>query len=134
VLGCYVSVKAVKRHKKESVFLLAGMLILTLGALLDSMVYMGVLTARYMLSTALFGFIIIQIIMLSKRYSEAFRHVELLSAELQLSLDMIMNTNAIYHRRSGFSLKRCPIVNFERTPMKPQLIESLSKYLSRPWI
>lgn len=96
VLGCYVSVKAVKLHKKESVFLLAGMLILTLGALLDSLVYMGVLSARYMLSTALFGFIIIQIILLSKRYSEAFRHAELLSADLQLSLDTVMNTETAY--------------------------------------
>jgi len=96
VLGCYVSIKAVKRHKKESVFLLAGMVILTLGALLDSLVYMGVIAARYMLSASLFGFIIIQIILLSKRYSEAFRHVELLSADLQLSLDTIMNTETAY--------------------------------------
>jgi hypothetical protein len=135
VLGCYGSGKAVKRHKKESVFLLAGMLILTLGALLDSMVYMGVLTARYMLSTALFGFIIIQIIMLSKRYSEAFRHVELLSADLQLSLDMIMNTETAYmsaQMKPHFLYNALSTIAeyCEKDPHEAgNLIVSLSKYL-----
>lgn len=96
VLGCYVSVKAVMCKKKESVFFLSGMLILTLGALLDSLVYINVLSARYMLSAALFGFIIIQVVLLSKRYSEAFRRTELLSADLQTSLDKVMKTETAY--------------------------------------
>lgn len=95
-LGCYVSVRAVARRKKESVFFLWGMLVLTLGALLDSLVYISVLSARYMLSAALFGFIIIQFILLSKRYSEAFRRTELLSADLQASLDIVMKTETAY--------------------------------------
>ncbi|MPM13432.1 hypothetical protein SDC9_59789 [bioreactor metagenome] len=96
VLGCYVSVKAVMRREKESVFFLSGMLILTLGALLDSLVYIGFLSARYMLSAALFGFIIIQVVLLSKRYSETFRRTELLSADLQASLDTVMKTETAY--------------------------------------
>ncbi len=96
MLGCYASVKAVKHTKKESVFFLTGMLILTLGALLDSLVYTGALSARYMLSAALFGFIIVQVVLLSKRYSEAFQRTELLSADLQASLDKIMNTETAY--------------------------------------
>jgi signal transduction histidine kinase len=96
VLGCYVSVKAVRCREKEAVFFLVGMLILTLGALLDSLVYMGILSARYMLSAALFCFIIVQLILLAKRYAEAFRHTELLSADLQRSLDKSMNTETAY--------------------------------------
>jgi Putative regulator of cell autolysis len=96
VLGLYVSAKALKHRKKESAFLLAGMLLLIFGALFDSLVYMGVLSIRYMLSVSLFGFIIIQVILLSKKYSEAFRHAELLSDDLQASLDKIMNTETAY--------------------------------------
>lgn len=95
-LGCWVAVKAVKRREKESAFFLSGMLILTLGALLDSLIYMSVLSIRYMLSAALFGFIVIQAVLLSKRYAEAFRRMELLSADLQASLDKIMNTETAF--------------------------------------
>jgi len=96
ILGCYVSVKAVMRCEKESIFFLSGMMILTLGALMDSLVYISVLPTRYMLSAALFGFIVIQVILLSKRYSEAFRRTELLSADLQASLDTVMKTETAY--------------------------------------
>lgn len=95
-LGGYVSVKAVKRREKESAFFLAGMLILTAGALLDTLIYMSVLSVRYKLSAALFGFIIVQVVLLSKRYTEAFRRMELLSADLHASLDKVMNTETAF--------------------------------------
>ncbi len=134
-LGCYVSVKAVKRRVKEAVFFLAGMLILTLGALLDSLVYMSVLSARYMLSAALFGFIIIQVILLSKRYSEAFRRTELLSADLQSSLDTVMNTETAYmsaQMKPHFLYNALSTIAecCETSPHEASnLIMSLSKYL-----
>ncbi len=96
VLGFYVAVKAVMSREKESVFFLSGMLVLSLGALLDSMVYVSFISTRYMLSAALFGFIIIQVVLLSKRYSEAFRRTELLSADLQASLDKVIKTETAY--------------------------------------
>ncbi|MEA4815468.1 MAG: histidine kinase [Lachnospiraceae bacterium] len=135
VLGCYVSVKAVKHHKKESAFFLGGMLILTLGALLDSLVYMNVFSARYMLSAALFGFIIIQVVLLSKRYSETFRRTELLSADLQASLDTIMNTETAYmsaQMKPHFLYNALSAIAecCETDPHKASnLIMSLSKYL-----
>jgi two-component system, LytTR family, sensor kinase len=134
-LGCYVSVKAMKRREKESFFFLAGMLILTLGALLDSLVYMSVLSARYMLSAALFGFIIIQAVLLSKRYSEAFRRVGLLSADLQVSLDKVINTETAFLNaqiKPHFLYNSLNIIA-ECCGTEPQeaekLILSLSKYL-----
>lgn len=96
VLGLFVSAKAIKQREKDSAFFLVGMLILILGAMLDSMVYIGILTARYMLSAALFGFLVVQVMLLSKRYSDAFRRMELLSADLQESLDKVMNTETAY--------------------------------------
>jgi signal transduction histidine kinase len=134
-LGGYVSVKAVKRRENESGFFLAGMLILTLGALLDSLVYMSVLSARYMLSAALLGFIIIQVVLLSKRYSEAFRHAELLSADLQASLDKIMNTETAYmsaQMKPHFLYNALNVIaeSCETEPREAEkLILSLSKYL-----
>ena len=135
VLGCWVSVKAVQCREKESFFFLAGMLVLTLGALLDSLVYISVLSARYMLSAALFGFIIIQVVLLSKRYSEAFRRMALLSADLQASLDMVMNTETAF---LNAQIKPHFIYNAlntiaeccETDPREAEkLIVSLSKYL-----
>ena len=95
-LGGWISVKAVLCREKEGVFFLSGMLILTLGAVMDSLVYIGVVRSMYMLSLALVGFIIIQVILLSKRYSEAFRRTELLSSDLQASLDKVMETETAY--------------------------------------
>ncbi|MEA4921038.1 MAG: histidine kinase [Clostridiaceae bacterium] len=92
VLGLYVSVKAVRLREKEADFFLLGMLILTLGAMLDSLVYISVISVRYMLPAALFGFILVQSVLLAKRYSEAFRHMKLLSDDLSASLDKVMNT------------------------------------------
>jgi sensor histidine kinase YesM len=135
MLGCYVSVRVVKRREKESIFFLAGMLILTLGALLDSLVYMSVLSARYMLSAALFGFVIIQVVLLSKRYSEAFRRMELLSADLQASLDTVMNTETAFLNaqiKPHFIYNALNIIAeyCETDPHEAEkLILSLSKYL-----
>jgi sensor histidine kinase YesM len=134
-LGCLVSVRAVMRRKKESVFFLAGMLLLTLGAILDSLVYLGVLNARYMLSAALFGFIIIQVILLSKRYSEAYRRAELLSGDLQASLDRIMQTETAYmtaQMKPHFLYNALNAIadNCETNPAEAgRLILALSKYL-----
>ena len=134
-LGCYVSVKAVMCREKESVFFLSGMLILTLGALLDSLVYISVLSARYLLSVALFGFIVIQVILLSKRYSETFRRTELLSADLQLSLDTVMKTETAYmsaQMKPHFLYNALSTIAecCETDPQKAgNLIMSLSKYL-----
>ena len=96
VLGIYVSARAVMRKRKDSVFFLVGMLLLSAGALLDSLSYMQIIAISYMLSVSLFGFIVIQVILLAKRYSEAFRHAELLSDDLQASLDRITNTETAY--------------------------------------
>lgn len=134
-LGCYVSVKEVRRHAEESGFFLAGMLILTLGALLDSLVYMSIISARYMLPAALFGFVIIQVALLSKRYSEAFRRMALLSSDLQASLDTVMNTETAF---LNAQIKPHFIYNAlntiaeccETEPLEAErLIMSLSKYL-----
>jgi sensor histidine kinase YesM len=135
LLGCYVSVKAVNRREKECVFFLAGMLILALGALLDSLVYIGALSVRYMLSAALFGFIMIQVILLSKRYSDAFRRAELLSADLQASLDTVMNTETAYmsaQMKPHFLYNALSTIAecCETDPIEAgNLILSLSKYL-----
>ncbi|NCC67012.1 MAG: hypothetical protein EOM14_02290 [Clostridia bacterium] len=94
--GCYIAVRAVMRREKESEFFLAGMLILIIGALLDAFVYMGFLHISYMLSGALFGFIVIQSVLLAKRYTEAFRHTKCLSLQLQTSLDTVMKTETAY--------------------------------------
>lgn len=134
-LGIYVSLKAVKGRKKESGFFLAGMLLLSLGALLDSLVYIGVLSLRYMLSGALFGFIIIQIILLSKKYSEASLQAERLSDDLQASLDKIMNTETAYmtaQMKPHFLYNALTAIAecCETEPGKAEaLILSLSKYL-----
>ncbi len=99
VFGCYVAVRAIRRREKESVFFLAGMLLLVLGALIDALVYTSFLHVRYMLSDALLGFIVIQAILLAKRYSDAFRRTKLLSADLQASLDTVMKTETAYMAR-----------------------------------
>lgn len=133
--GIYVSLKAVKRRKKESGFFLAGMLLLSLGALLDSLVYIGVLSLRYMLSGALFGFIIIQVTLLSKKYSEASLQAERLSDDLQASLDKIMNTETAYmtaQMKPHFLYNALTAIAecCETEPGKAEaLILSLSKYL-----
>ncbi len=121
--------------KEESGFFLAGMLILTLGALLDSLVYMSVLTARYMLSAALFCYIIIQVVLLAKRYTETFRLTERLSADLQASLDTVMKTETAYMSaqiKPHFLYNALSTIaeNCETDPHEAsKLIMSLSKYL-----
>lgn len=133
--GCYVAVMAVKRRNKESVFFLVGMLLLTLGAVFDALVYMSLLHFRYMLSDALFGFIVIQAILLAKRYAEAFRRTELLSADLQASLDTVMKTETAYmsaQMKPHFLYNALStIAEYCETdpPEAAKLIMSLSKYL-----
>lgn len=133
--GCYVAVSAVKRREKKSVFFLAGMLLLVLGALLDSFVYIGFLHIRYVLSDALFGFIVIQSILLAKRYMEEFRRTKRLSAELQMSLDTVMNTETAYmnaQMKPHFLYNALSTIAecCETDPSEAgRLILSLSKYL-----
>jgi hypothetical protein len=134
-LGIYVSVKAVIGKRKESVFFLAGMLLLSAGALLDSLSYIQIIPILYILSAALFGFIVIQVILLAKRYSEAFRHAEQLSEELQASLDKIMNTETAYmsaQMKPHFLYNALTAIaeNCSTDPGEAErLIISLSKYL-----
>jgi hypothetical protein len=140
VLGCFVSVKALRGRKKESGYFLTGMLLLTLGALLDSLVYLGVLRVRYLLSAALFGFLLIQVVLLSKRYSEAFRNAELLSADLQSSLDQIMRTETAFlsaQMKPHFLYNALTVIaeSCETDPMRRAGSFSLCPNICvRPWI
>lgn len=135
MLGIYISVRAVIDRKKEAAFFLAGMLFLSTGALLDSLSYLQIISTRYILSAALFCFIVIQVILLAKRYAEAFRHAELLSDDLQASLDKIMNTEAAYlsaQMKPHFLYNALNAIaeNCETDPGEAgRLILSLSKYL-----
>lgn len=135
VLGIYISVKAVMNREKEAVFFLSGMLLLSVGALLDSLSYMQIIAISYILSATLFCFIVIQVILLAKRYSEAFRHAEILSDDLQASLDKIMSTETAYlsvQMKPHFLYNALTAIaeNCETDPAEAaRLILSLSKYL-----
>ena len=133
--GCYVAVRALKRRENEPMFFLVGMFLLILGAFFDGLTYMGLLHIRYMLSDALFGFIVIQAILLAKRYSDAFRRTELLSADLQASLDTVMKTETAYmsaQMKPHFLYNALSTIAeyCETDPREAgKLIMSLSKYL-----
>lgn len=135
ILGMYVSVKAIRKKLKDSIYIFLGMIVISIGALLDSLSYMQIIAINYVFSVALFGFIMLQVVLLAKRYAEAFRHTELLSSDLQLSLDKLMNTEVAF---MGAQMKPHFLYNALTTISEKcetdakeagKLIISLSKYL-----
>ena len=114
---------------------MAGMLFLSSGALLDSLSYLQIISIRYILSATLFCFIVIQVVLLAKRYADAYRHAELLSDDLQFSLDKIMNTETAYlsaQMKPHFLYNALNAIaeTCETDPAEAgNLILSLSKYL-----
>jgi len=136
-LGLYLSIKAVRSKKKDAAFLLAGMLLLSSGAVLDTLVYLQLIKINYVLSATLFGFIALQVVLLAKRYAEAFRHAELLSNDLQISLDKLKNAETAFlsaQMKPHFLYNALTTIaeKCETEPKKAgKLILSLSKYLRR---
>jgi sensor histidine kinase YesM len=135
VFGLYVSVNALRHHRAEAGYFFSGMLVLVSGVVLDGLVYMDVISFEYMLPGALFFFLLIQLVLLAKRYSEATRHAELLSADLQDSLDRITNAETAF---MSAQMKPHFLYNALSTiaeccgtdpSMAEKLILSLSKYL-----
>lgn len=135
--GIYLSIKTMIQKNREAAFILAGMLLLSVGALLDTLIYMQIITMGYVLSATLFGFIVLQVVLLAKRYSEAFRHSELLSNDLQISLDKLKNTETAF---MSAQMKPHFLYNALTTIAEKcetdaeeagSLIISLSKYLRR---
>lgn len=135
LLGIYQSFRAVILRKRDSLFFLAGILMLTTGAVLDSLIYMQRISMRYTLSAALFGFIILQVVLLAKRYAQAFLQAEVLSNELQTSLDKLKNTETAFmsaQMKPHFLYNTLTTIA-EKCVTDPneagRLILSLSKYL-----
>ncbi len=134
-LGIHISVKAVVHGEKDAVGFMSGMLLLSTGALLDSLSFLQTITIGYLLSSALFAFIVIQTVLLAKRYSETFLRTELLSEDLQASLDKIMITETAYlsaQMKPHFLYNALTAIaeNCETAPEEAgRLILSLSKYL-----
>jgi signal transduction histidine kinase len=135
VFGLWIGGQALRQKRDEASFFFYGMLILVTGAVLDSLVYLGILTSRYPFPFALFGFIFLQMLLLAKRYNQAFLRSEGLAADLRHSLDRVMNTETAY---MGAQMKPHFVFNALSTiaescstePAKAEaLILSLSKYL-----
>ncbi len=85
----------------------------------------------------MFGFIALQVVLLAKRYAEAFRHAELLSNDLQISLDKLKNAETAFlsaQMKPHFLYNALTTIaeKCETDPKKAgKLILSLSKYLRR---
>jgi sensor histidine kinase YesM len=137
VFGIYLSVNAIIHKNRDAAFFLTGILLLSAGALLDTLNYMQIITISYVLSAALVGFIVLHVVLLAKKYSDAFRHSELLSIDLQISLDKLRNTETaflsaqmkphfLYNALTAIA-EKCETDSKEAG----RLIMSLSKYLRR---
>ncbi len=136
-LGIWLSTKAAACRKRDAVFFLAGMLLLASGALIDTLIYLRAIAMSYVLPLTLFGFIVLQVVLLAKRYAEAFRHTERLTGELQTSLNKLNNTETAFMsaQMKPHFLYNALTTIAERceTDAKEagRLIISLSKYLRR---
>lgn len=95
-LGIYISVKAVINRERDAAFSLIGILLLSAGAIIDCLCYLQITYTRYVLSAALVCFIVIQVVLLAKRYSSSLCKAERLSSELEISLDRITKTETAY--------------------------------------
>ena len=96
LLGLYVSVRAVLNRRGESVHFLTGVVFLVLGALTDILNFLQIINTGYILSAALLAFVVVQAVLLAKRYSDAYHSVEQLSKDLLASLDRAMNVETAF--------------------------------------
>lgn len=135
LFGIYVSVRVAVKKRKGSVCFIIGMLLFVASAMTDIFSFRHLINFVYILPAGLFAFIVMQVLLLTKRYAEAYRDIENLSESLQASLDKIMNTETAF-----FSAQMKPhfIYNAlntiaeccESDPQEAErLILSLSKYL-----
>lgn len=95
-LGLYVSLIATIRKKPDAILFFIGVLLLSAGALLDALVYMQILNISYMLTASLFVFVILQVVLLSKRYADTYKRMEILSVELSESMNKLKNTETAF--------------------------------------
>ncbi len=110
-LGIHISVKAVVHGEKDAVGFMSGMLLLSTGALLDSLSFLQTITIGYLLSSALFAFIVIQTYCWRRDTRKLFIVRNSFSEDLQASLDKIMITETAYlsaQMKPHFSVQCAP--------------------------
>jgi sensor histidine kinase YesM len=133
--GGYVSSKGIKTKQEDIGFYLTGILILIIGGVMDALIYLQIFPDTYMLSRWMVLFILLQIILLARRYSLAFQRVERLSEDLQETLDRVTNTETAYmsaQMKPHFLYNALNTIaeHCDTDPQKAgDLILSLSKYL-----
>lgn len=96
LLGLHVSVRAVLNRRRESVYFLVGVVFLVMGATVDTLNFLQIISTGYILSAALSAFIVVQAVLLAKRYSDAYRSVEQLSKDLKASLNRTTNAETAF--------------------------------------
>ena len=95
-LAVFLALKAVYYRKKDYLFFFFGVAVLALAALIDILNFGQFVQTGYVLSFGLCGFILTQAILLAKRYTETFRDLERMSADLQESLDRTMHVETAF--------------------------------------
>ncbi len=80
--GMYVLILSVRRRRNGSGLFLFGFLPLILGVINDILFANGIISTGFIFSFGLLGFVFIQAVLLSARFSKAFHRAELLSEEL----------------------------------------------------
>lgn len=95
-LAVFLAFKAVYYRKKDYLLFFFGVAVLALTALIDILNFGQFVQTGYVLSFGLCGFILTQVILLAKRYTETFRDLERMSAELQESLDRTMHVETAF--------------------------------------
>ncbi|MCK9252327.1 MAG: histidine kinase [Clostridiales bacterium] len=133
----YLAVAAIRAKQSQAGLLFAGMLFLSAGAIVDSLIYLQAIAYPYVLPITLAGFILQNVVLLARRYAQAYRRAEILSHDLQESLDKLTCTetafmNAQMKPHFLFNALTAIAENCESDPKKvSQLILSLARYLRK---
>jgi len=133
----YLAVAAIRAKRSQAGFLFVGMLFLSAGAIVDSLIYLQVIAFPYVLSVTLAGFILQNVVLLARRYAQAYRRSEILSHDLQKSLDKLTCTETAFmnaQMKPHFLFSALTVIAEKcetNAGEASQLILSLAKYLRK---
>lgn len=133
--GFYVIYRIIKMHRPESLFYASGNLFLAIGTITDIIIYLCAVSSIHYVSYGMVIFVLIQGMLVGRRYLQATKRIEVLASDLQTSLYKIDATETAFLNaqiKPHFLYNALnTIANYCHTEPKEaeQLILYLAKYL-----
>lgn len=94
--GIYIAIKITKKQRSEHLYYVWGIILLSIGCLINILEYLRVIDIFYCLPYSMVLFVFVQSFLVGKRYMNASRNAELLAFNLQKSLHKIEDTETAF--------------------------------------